>query len=56
MPFSTLLATTTKKKKILTPPAPHTSLSPPQEFEARVRKVIDDYKAKLIERTEHHMG
>ena len=28
----------------------------PQEFEARVHQVIEDYKAKLVERTEHHMG
>ena len=34
-------------------PTPHTHA---QAFEARVRQVIDDYKAKLIERTEHHMG
>ena len=27
-----------------------------QELEARVVKVIEDYKNKLVDRTEHHMG
>ena len=27
-----------------------------QEFEARINKVLADYKQKLAERTSHHMG
>ena len=28
----------------------------PQELEARINKVIEDYKEKLQLRTDHHMG
>lgn len=28
----------------------------PQELEARVRQVIEDYRQKLEDRTDHHMG
>ena len=31
-------------------------LLPVQEFEARINKVLADYKQKLAERTSHHMG
>jgi hypothetical protein len=29
---------------------------PPQELEARINKVIEDYTEKLQLRTDHHMG
>lgn len=32
------------------------SALPPQELEARINKVIEDYKEKLQLRTDHHMG
>lgn len=44
--------TAPRRPKPFPPPPPPF----PQEFEARVHQVIEDYKAKLVERTEHHMG
>jgi hypothetical protein len=35
---------------------PFPFLFPPQEVEARIAKVIDEYKQTLMERTELHMG
>jgi hypothetical protein len=41
----------------LTSPLPRFSLlSSPQEVEARITKVIEEYKQTLMERTELHMG